>query len=69
MSIDKDRSPIQVFEVVCPGHKFPIRKIPNPKGEVLRYIKSGDEISVYSKTVSSYYWLSDETVQTLFLYC
>jgi hypothetical protein len=50
------------FKLNCPGGKVPVRNVPSTNGEMLRYFKNGEDVEVYSKTVSGFYKLVDDTV-------
>ena len=57
-----DPTEMKSFIVECAGYKVPIRTIPNPNGEIIGFIRSGEKITVHAKTVSGFYCLQDHSV-------
>ncbi len=51
--------------VICPGNRLLIRSGPSVQEESVGWVNSGDEIEVFSRTVSGFFKLADGRVSDL----
>ena len=50
------------LKLECPGLKVMVRSIPTAKGEILRYLNSGEIIDVKVKEAKGFFELADGSV-------
>ena len=56
---------LTTYQVWCPGQKVPIRASPNPFGDIVGYLTSGDKVTVHPNRSKGYYCLADESVRVI----